>query len=319
MSETLQQGQTLLVVSKTREAEDIFSFELIDPEGRELPPFTAGAHIDVQVAPGLVRQYSLCNSPRERRRYLIGVLREPASRGGSLGMHETIKVGDRLQVSAPRNLFELSHDAERHLLFAGGIGVTPILSMAERLHFLGAPFEMHYKVRSRRRGAFLARSAELGARHYFDDEPDSAALELDRVLASPAARTHLYVCGPAGFIRAVTETALRCGWPEEQIHKEVFVAAAPVTASESFDIKIASTGQILTVPAERSVLEVLAVAGIEVPSMCGQGLCGTCITGVLEGSPDHRDSLLTAAERAKNDRFTPCCSRSLGPLLVLDL
>jgi vanillate O-demethylase ferredoxin subunit len=320
MGAVLGSWRNLLVASKTREAEDIFSFELIDPEGLQLPAFTAGAHIDVEVAPGIIRQYSLCNSPRERRRYVIGVLREPMSRGGSLRLHDEIKPGDRLNVGPPRNLFELAADADRHLLIAGGIGVTPILCMAERLQHVGAPFEFHYAARSRRRAAFLARTGELGAHHYFDDAPEAGRLDLDRILADPSPRAHLYVCGPAGLINAVMTAAACFGWRDGQLHREFFASAAePAAAGGPFEIEIASTGLILTVPPSSSVVDILVNAGVSVPVSCEQGICGTCVTRVLGGEPDHRDSFMTAAEHARNDQFTPCCSRALSPRLVLDL
>jgi len=314
---------TVKVVRKAREAEGISSFELRRADGQPLPPFTAGAHIDVQLAPGLVRQYSLCNAPSERHRYLIAVLREPQSRGGSLAMHERIELGDPLQISEPRNHFALL-PARRTLLLAGGIGITPILCMAEELSQAGADFEMHYCSRSAERMAFRSRIEESAfadrVQFHFDAGPEAQKLDANRLLAQQPAGTHLYVCGPAGFIAHVLDQARRCGWPEDQLHREFF-AAAPVEtqADAAFELRLARSGLSCRVPADKSALEVLLAHGIAVPMSCESGVCGTCLTRVIEGVPEHRDVYLTEAEQARNDQFTPCCSRARSPMLVLDL
>lgn len=314
---------TVTVANKTLEAQGIASFELRRADGQPLPPFTAGAHIDVQLGPGLVRQYSLCNAPGERHRYQIAVLREPQSRGGSAAMHERIAVGDLLQISEPRNHFALV-PAQCSLLLAGGIGITPILCMAEALSQAGADFEMHYCSRELERMAFKARieGAAFAERvqFHFDAGPEAQKLAADRLLAQQPAGTHLYVCGPAGFIAHVLDQARRCGWPEDQLHREFF-AAAPTEpqADAAFELRLARSGRTCQVPADKSALEVLLAHGIDVPMSCESGVCGTCLTRVLEGLPEHRDVYLTDAERARNDQFTPCCSRARSPLLVLDL
>lgn len=309
------------VAAKVCEADGICSYELVRADGGLLPPFEAGAHIDVQVG-GQVRQYSLCNAPHETHRYLIGVLRDPASRGGSLAMHEAVHTGSALAISAPKNHFPLA-DAAHTLLIAGGIGVTPILAMAEALAAKGAAFEMHYCARSPARAAFrerLAASGFAGHVHFHYDSGDAAQqLDLPALLATPS-DTHLYVCGPSGFISAVLAAARMQGWPEAQLHVEYFSGAAADTAGDQpFDVKLASSGQVLTVPAGRSVLQVLAEQGVDIPYSCEEGVCGTCLTRVLAGVPDHRDLYLSDEERAANDQFTPCCSRARSPLLVLDL
>lgn len=313
---------TVRVAQRVEEAEDIYSFELVPHEGDTLPAFAAGAHIDVHVAPGLIRQYSLSNDPSERHRYRIAVLREPTSRGGSAGMHDRVQAGDVLRVSSPRNHFPLVA-APRSLLLAGGIGVTPILAMARALHAQGSPFEMHYCGRSASRMAFLDEIESSGfsrcvALHA--DEVPAQKFDAQHVLADPREDTHLYVCGPTGFMDHVLETARRQGWPETHLHREYF--AGHVTTSDtdgSFEVRIASTGLRCQVPVGRTVIEVLAAHGVEVPTSCEAGVCGTCLTRVLEGTPDHRDSFLTDAERAANDQFTPCCSRAISPVLLLDL
>jgi vanillate monooxygenase ferredoxin subunit len=310
------------VAAKTCEAEGICSYELVRLDGAPLPPFEAGAHIDVHAGDKHIRQYSLCNAPHETHRYLIGVLRDPGSRGGSLAMHEAVHAGSVLRISAPRNHFPLV-DAPRTLLIAGGIGVTPILAMAEALASKGAAFEMHYCARSPERTAFRDRIAASGFSrqvHFHYDAGDAAQkLDLPALLAAPL-DTHLYVCGPSGFIECVLASARALGWPEAQLHVEYFSGAVVDTAGDQpFDVKLASSGRVLTVPAGRSVIQVLAEQGIDVPYSCEEGVCGTCLTRVLEGVPDHRDLYLTDEEHAANDQFTPCCSRAKTSMLVLDI
>ena len=237
-------------------------------------------------------------------------------------MHDSVRAGDVLRVSAPRNHFPLV-DAPRSLLLAGGIGVTPILAMARALHAQARDFEMHYCGRSASRMAFLdelatAPFASRVVRHA-DDVPEQK-FDARRVLLQSASDTHLYVCGPNGFMDHVLETARALGWPEAQLHREYFAGVATALPTDgSFEIRVASTGLSCQVPAGKTVIEVLAAHGVEVPTSCEAGVCGTCLTRVLEGTPDHRDSFLTDAERVANDQFTPCCSRALSPLLVLDL
>ena len=312
------------VAKKRIEAVDICSFELEALDGSVLPPFSAGSHVDVQVEPKLTRQYSLCNDPKETHRYLIGVLKDPSSRGGSRAMHERVQVGDTLVISAPKNHFALAHGAQRSLLLAGGIGITPILCMAERLSAIDAPFDMHYCTRSRERTAFLERieSAAFAPRvqFHFDDAEPAQRLNIAQLLRVVEVGTHLYVCGPKGFMDAVLRTARDAGWPESQLHYEFFAADAVKSDSDgSFEVKLASSGRIVVVGKDQSVVQALADAGIEVPVSCEQGVCGTCVTRVIEGTPDHRDVYLTPEEQACNDQFTPCCSRSKSPQLVLDL
>ena len=312
------------VSRRTEEAQDICSFELVSDDGTPLPAFAAGSHIDVQVPGGPVRQYSLCNDPAESHRYLIAVLRDPRSRGGSVGMHERVREGDRLSISAPRNHFALAHDADSHLLLAGGIGVTPLLCMAERLAHAGADFEMHYATRSPERTAFRQRivsSAFAGkVAFHHDDGADAQKLDLASQLSTPRAGRHLYVCGPKGFMDAVLGTARTQGWPEAQLHYEFFGAEVVPSASDAgFEVMLASSGRVIRVAPDRSVVQALADAGVTVPTSCEQGVCGTCLTRVIEGEPEHRDLYLTPEEQAANDQFLPCCSRARSARLVLDL
>ncbi|MEQ5835953.1 PDR/VanB family oxidoreductase [Marinobacter sp. NFXS9] len=314
----------VVVISVRQEATDIRSFELARADGAELPPFEAGAHIDVHLPDGLIRQYSLCNPGAVSGYYQIGVLLEPGSLGGSRAMH-ALQVGDQLQISEPRNLFALAPEGRRSLLFAGGIGITPILAMAEELAQSGRAFECHYSVRSPDRTAFrerLRQPALDGRVHVYRDEGGDARLDAESVLASPASDTHLYVCGPPGYIDYVLGMARTLGWPDANLHREYFSAGEdPAHKADDgrFDVKIASTGQVIAIPADQTVAEALEREGIDIPLSCEQGICGTCLTRVLDGVPDHRDLFLSEAEQAANDQFTPCCSRSLSKQLVIDL
>jgi vanillate O-demethylase ferredoxin subunit len=311
------------VTARRLEAEDVCAFELAAADGGRLPPFSAGAHIDVELGPGLVRQYSLCDPPQGQGRYLIAVLREPQSRGGSAAWHERVQIGDRLRISEPKNHFALVADARRSILLAGGIGVTPILTMAERLNQAGAPFVLHYAARSAARMAFrerLAASPFAPEVHlHLDDGAAAQRLDLDAVIGAPEEDVHLYVCGPGGLIEAALGLARARGWPEHQLHREFFSGVIEAADQGAFQVKIASTGRIYAVPADRPITAVLAEQGVYIPVSCQQGVCGTCLTSVLAGAPDHRDLYLTPDEQAANDQILPCCSRSRTPLLVLDL
>lgn len=315
----------VILTRKDREADNIFLFEFQRPDGGQLPPFTAGSHIDVQVRPGLIRQYSLCNHPHERHRYQLGVLQTADSRGGSKGMHEELQVGQNVSISEPRNLFELEPNAKQTLLFAGGIGITPILSMADILNHRGHPFSLFYFARSAASAAFLQRIEEAPYRTriqcQFDDAIDQARLDVRALLGNPDPGKHLYICGPGGFMDFVLGIAREQNWSAENLHREYFSPPANVDDSDNdrFEIQLSSTGQRFEVGPQQSVADVLLAAGIDVPVSCQQGICGTCVTKVLEGVPDHRDFYLSDREKIANDQFTPCCSRAKSKRLVLDL
>ena len=319
-------GTTLQVrvARKAVEAEGICSFELVSVDGAPLPAFSAGSHVDVQLPGGLTRQYSLCNDPRETHRYQIAVLRDAASRGGSVAMHDLVKEGDTLAISTPKNHFALAHEAKSHLLLAGGIGITPLLCMAERLANTGAAFEMHYCSRSRARTAFVERiaaSSFAGRVHYhFDDGATVQKLDIPALLEAPQPGRHLYVCGPKGFMDVVLASARAAGWPEAQLHYEFFGAEVAQKADDgSFEVLLASSGRIVVVPPDRTIVQALAAEGIAVATSCEQGVCGTCLTRVIEGTPDHRDMYLTPEEQAAGDQMLVCCSRAATARLVLDL
>jgi len=313
------------VLAKRAEAEGICSLELVSADGRELPAFSAGSHIDLHLPNGLVRQYSLCNHPEERHRYVVAVLRDPGSRGGSAAVHELLQEGDVLPISAPRNHFHLV-PAQHTILLGGGIGVTPILCMAERLAQTHAHFEMHYCTREPLRTAFQQRIAASSfasrVSYHFDSGAPEQKLDARTTLGSPDAGKHLFVCGPNGFMDWIVGTARELGWAEDNIHREYFAAADLDTSSDgSFQVRIASNGAVLTVQKDESITQVLEANGFDLPLSCEQGVCGTCLTRVLEGEIDHRDMFLTDAERARNDQFTPCVSRAQTgcQTLVLDL
>ena len=311
------------IKSRTILAEGIVGLELVATDGKPLPAFTAGSHIDIHLNQGLIRQYSLCNSPAETNRYCLGVLREGAGRGGSEAVHK-LEIGQLVEIGAPRNHFELSDKSNHSLLIAGGIGITPIMSMAQALHAKGASFELHYCARSEARMAF--REVLLASKYadqvhlHFDDGDDAQKFDIAGLSNAREEGTHLYVCGPTGFMDAVLDAVAK-GWPPGTVHREYFSVHALATEGKDrpFKIKIASTGQIINVPANMAAIEVLEEMGFDIPKSCEQGICGTCVTKVLEGIPDHRDHVLTGEEHAENGQMTVCCSRAHSEILVLDL
>ena len=313
---------SLRLAKKQSIAEGIVLLELTAPDGRELPPFTAGAHLLLNLPGGLSRAYSLCNDPAERHRYQLAINLDPRSRGGSRAVHEQLAVGDLVSAQGPNNLFPLDSEAPHALLFAGGIGITPVLSMARYLQAQGRSWSLHYATRSHDRCAFhetLTSSPLASSSHlYFDDGAANRRLDLAQTIASAPAGAHLYVCGPTGFIDAALDAARAQGWAESRLHSERFGATAPVAVAERrFTLKLERSGLTLEVPPDQTAMAVMLAAGVDVPFSCEQGICGTCITDVLEGRPDHRDQCLDDETRAMS--FTPCCSRSLDDCLRIDL
>lgn len=314
------QSLTMRVQAMRYEARGVVSIELQDLSGGELPPFTPGAHIDLHLGNGLVRSYSLCGAPEARHRYTVGVLLDRASRGGSRYVHEQLRVGAELSVGAPRNNFALDETAAHTVLVAGGIGVTPIVCMARRLAELGRSFTLFYCARSRAEAAFVEALSAHGdaVRLHFDDEagapPDLAAL-----LAGQSADTHLYCCGPGPMIKAFEAACAAHGYAN--VHIERFAADPSTEAVQEgeYTVSLARCGANVKVPAGKSLLDALLDAGIEVEHSCREGVCGSCETRVIEGEPDHRDSVLSTSERASNKTMMVCVSGCKGSRLVLDL
>ncbi len=292
--------------------------ELARPGGEEFPAWTPGAHVDVAIAPDLDRQYSLCGDPADRRTWTIAVLREPESRGGSIHLHDRVTAGSGLVVRGPRNEFPLEA-APAHLFIAGGIGITPLLPMIRALDAAGADWRLVYGGRRAASMAFVEQLAGLGERVTVWPEDERGLLDLDELLAQPLPGTKVYCCGPGALIDAVEE---RCsGWPAGALHVERFRPKDGALDGErnEFEVRLDRSGLTLTVGPDQTIADVVEEAGIDILTSCREGTCGTCETTVLEGVPDHRDSLLTDDEKAANDTMTICCSRSLTPCLVLDL
>lgn len=306
----------------TEEAADIRSLRLVTTDGSPLGPYEAGAHVDVVGPTGVLRQYSLCSPPDDAGSLLIAVKREQASRGGSAALHE-VRVGDTLAIGAPRNRLALADDADHHLLVAGGIGVTPLLSMAYELHRRGADFTLHYFARSREEAAFadlLEHRADFRDRvhlHLGVPRADQPAV-LRAHAGGLTAASRMYTCGPDGFMEQVAAT-LGPTVGADHVHVEHFVAAEIDTSADQAFVVELDTGEKFEVPAGRSILSVLDEHGIEVFKSCEEGVCGSCVSGVLEGVPDHRDSCLSAADRAAGDQMALCVSRARTARITIEL
>jgi ferredoxin-NADP reductase len=305
-----------LVADKVRVADGIVALTLRSPAGDELPSWEPGAHIDLILEGGLARQYSLCGDPADRWAWRVAVLREPGGRGGSRYVHDELSGGVRIR--GPRNHFPLL-PAERYAFVAGGIGITPILPMVARAEADGVPWRLLYGGRTRSSMAFLEELARYGDKVVIAPQDESGLLDLASWLPAPEAGTRVYCCGPEPLLAAVEE---RCApWAAGALQTERFTpraVAAPVLA-EGFEVVLSTSGHTLTVPPGRSILEVVEAAGVPVLSSCLQGTCGTCETAVLEGVPDHRDSVLSGEERAAGDVMMICVSRSCTDRIVLDL
>lgn len=317
-------GQLVVrVASKRKVAETVWELILENPEGGDLPPWDAGAHIDIVLEKSLIRQYSLAGDPADRSRYQLAVLLEPESRGGSTRICNQVIEGDELVISAPRNHFALSLDADFYLLIAGGIGITPLLAMAHQLHAAGKDFRLCYRSRSASWAAF---SQELAAQPwsdkvetYFSDEGGRESFNLDEMLAAAPSNSQLYVCGPNSFIETVEQTATAV-LGEDAVHSEKFYPEEHDTSGDkAFELVCQKSGLTVEIPADESIVQVLEANGIDVPTSCTEGICGSCISKVIEGEVEHRDEVLTKADREKRHLFTPCCSRAKGERLVVDL
>jgi ferredoxin-NADP reductase len=312
----------LVIVRRDEQVPGIVVLDLVDPDDGALPAFEAGAHVDVHVSPGLVRQYSLCSDPANAHTYRLGVLLDSASRGGSAGIHADFHVGSCIRIGSPRNLFPLAKDVRRSILIGGGIGITPIVAMAYHLHGEAQEFTLHYCARAPEKAAFLTELDEAGFRDrvrlHFDGGPEVQRFDVARDLPPPANDVHLYVCGPEGFMAWVIAEAGRLGYHEPQIHREYFKTVVD-RSGEAFDVVLSRSNRRIAVGSESTIVAALAEAGVQITTSCEEGICGTCLCSVLAGTPDHRDVYLTEEEKAANDQMLLCCSRSKTPQLVLDL
>lgn len=311
-----------MIVRQLRwEATGVLSVRLENIDCSPVATWTPGAHLDLHLASGLVRQYSLCGDPADETGFRIAVLRDPASRGGSEHVHDRLRPGQVIAVSEPRNNFEM-YDARNYVFIAGGIGITPILAMIGEAQRRGADWHLHYGGRSRETMAFLDQLDDFSGRVHVVSEDTDGILDLPGILGTPQHDTLVYACGPEGLLGAVETTGK--AWPDGSIQLERFKAAERESAGESggdgpVRVVCDRTGITMTVPPEESILDALERSGIDVDNSCREGLCGTCETRVLAGVPDHRDSLLSTSERESGKTMLICVSRAQTDELVLDL
>jgi ferredoxin-NADP reductase len=312
------------VILKRREdmAEDISRFEFVAANGGDLPKFDAGAHVDVVIAPEYLRQYSLAGNPADTSKYVLGVQREPQGRGGSILMLRAFREGRRVFISPPRNHFPLDENAKKSFLFAGGIGITPMLTMAHRLHDLGRDFELHYSARSRPSAAFISDLCQVPwhnrVRWHMKDE--GARADFEALLPAYREGNHLYTCGSPRYMDGLFAIAAEKGWPEDALHREYFtVPEPPDYVNEPFTLKLARSRRQIEIPADKRATDVLAEMGIVVDTKCSDGICGVCAVKVLSGEVEHRDHVLSKKEREQ--RMILCCSRGAqaGSEIEVDL
>lgn len=311
----------VVVTRREEQATGVAVFELSSKTGELLPAFEAGAHIDVHVSAELIRQYSLSNAPGHSSSYRLGILKDPNSRGGSVAIHDEFKEGTEIQISAPRNHFPLDLSAEKTILIGGGIGITPMLTMAYELKKQQKEFEFHYCCRSEDSAGFLEElktefSEQLQL--HFDDKPDEQRFSPETVFSNFNSGVHLYVCGPTGFMDWVIESAENSGFDKENVHFEYFNAEVD-SSGAAFEVEARESGVTVQVEDGQSIAEALKAAGVAVDVSCEQGVCGTCICDVLEGTPDHKDHFLTDEEKDDNDQIVVCCSRAKTDRLVLEI
>lgn len=314
----------LVVRSIRMEADGIHAFELVDPEGGELPIVEAGAHVDVHLPGGVVRSYSLAGNPADRTRWVLGVLREAKGRGGSKAMHDSVRVGQTLTIGAPRNAFGLHTGEVKHsVLLAGGIGITPLKAMAHVLADQGQSFELHYCARTGRNAAFIEELKSIvppeRLHFHFDNGDPARGLDIQGLLQHQEEGTHLYYCGPGGFMKACADASKH--WTSGTVHSEHFKAPEPTepraVPQGSFEVRLAKSGITVQVEPEQTIVRAIELAGQRVPTSCLSGLCGACKVDYLEGEVDHQDYILTDEER--KSCLTVCVSRVRSPFLVLDL
>lgn len=299
-------------------AQDTHLYEFRRPEGGDLPAVEPGAHIDIHLPNGMMRQYSLTTAEGPRDRYIVGIKRDRASRGGSKYIHDNLKVGQLLKIGGPRNNFPLKEDAAHTVLVAGGIGVTPIRAMAQRCIAKGMKFTMYYSCRERGEAAFLE---ELSQRPevtlHFDNESAGKFLDMKAIVANAPAGSHFYCCGPTPMLAAF-EGALK-DTPPDQVHVEYFTAKEAAATEGGYTVSLQRSGKEFVIPEGKTILQVLREAGVDMTYSCEEGVCGACETVVISGTPDHRDNILTESERQASKTMMICCSGSKSARLVLDL
>jgi len=315
----------VFVKAVTNEALGINSWEFRPVDGGELPPFTVGSHIDLRLSERLVRSYSLCNSQDDRHRYVVAISKDPQSRGGSKFIHENLKPGDRIKISPPLNNFALVEDAKYTVFFAGGIGITPIWSMIQRLESLERSWEIHYSARRRESCAFKEQLDALekqkpGRVHFnFDQEPGGKISDLKALISETHTDTHLYCCGPTVMLKSFEDAARSADRSEAHIHVEYFTSKEEAAVGGGFTVVLQQSKKSFVIPPGKTILDTLLDNNMDVTFSCMQGACRSCETAVLEGVPDHRDAILSDAERASNKTMMICCSGSKTATLVLDL
>lgn len=304
------------------QADGIHAFELVDPDGTELPPATAGAHVDVHLPGGLMRSYSLAGDPADRTVWTLGVLRVVNGQGGSNTMHDSVRVGELLTVSAPRNAFAMVPGAAHTVLLAGGIGITPIKAMAHTLTAEGKSFELHYCARTARNIAFTRELRALvppdRLHFHFDNGVPGQGLNITNLLKQQPAGAHLYYCGPGGLMKACDQASTH--WASGSVHFEHFKPPEPALKNvpdASFEVRLARTGITVPVLPDQTIVRAIELAGHRVPTSCLSGLCGSCKVNYLEGEVEHNDYILSDEEKTRC--LTLCVSRSRSPILVLDL
>lgn len=313
----------LILKTLTTKADGVIALELVPPNGESLPAFTPGAHIDLHLGNGLIRSYSLVNPPHDSGRYIVAVNRDPNSRGGSSYIHDALKAGDEIEVTGPRNNFELVTDAPEVVFIAGGIGITPMWCMIQHLESLGRPWRLFYSARSRDKCAYLADVHSYEGRQpgrvkvHIDEEADGKHVDLAGILATVGPDAHVYCCGPVRMLQDFE--AMTASRKPGTAHIEYFAAKQEAVVTGGFKVSLARTHREFVIPAGKSILDTLLEGGIDVQHACKEGVCGACQTAVLCGAPDHRDSYLTPTEAKSGKTIILCCSGSNSEELVLDL
>jgi ferredoxin-NADP reductase len=317
-TETAEHGTISMRLTSIRyAAADINLYEMRRPDNAPLPSVAPGAHIDVHLPNGLMRQYSLVTADGDPRAYVVGIKRDRASRGGSAFMHDRLRVGQTLDIGGPRNHFPLDETVGCTVLVAGGIGITPIWAMAQRLLKLGRAFELHYACRERREAAFLEQIEALPQVHlHVDAEQGGKPLDIAAIVARAPQDAHYYCCGPLPMLTAYE--AATAALDPAQVHAEYFMPKAQAACEGGFVVELQRTGQTFGIPEGKTILQVLREAGVAAPYSCEEGICGACMVKVVSGTPDHRDSILSEREKQRGDAMLICCSGSKSEKLVID-